>query len=131
MLTGTIGALVAIVAVVAACFVIVVMWVVSMARGPIEATNSFVADLDEGRLADAYSSMCAETRLTYSLDEFAEHMASAGAITGYAFVSAAVRSDDETIVSGTVDLDDVPMAVDFGLREEGGTWKVCSYDTIG
>ncbi len=111
-------------------FILLVMWVVSMARGPIDATNAFVANIDEGRFTSAYESMCDEARATYSLDDFISHMTASASITDYTFASASVRSNQQTIVSGTIDIDEVPQAADFGLREEGEAWKVCSYPLL-
>lgn len=105
-------------------------WIVGSARGPIDATNEFVAALDEGRLDEAYASLCDGTQADVTPEDFASQMEGAPAITGYTFFSSALRDGGETVVSGTVEVDGSPRAVDFGLRRENDEWTVCTYDPI-
>ncbi len=115
---------------IAVVFAFFVIWVVSMSRAPIEATNTFLADLDEGRIETAYDSLCAESRGRYTIEEFTDRMSAADRITGYTFISSALRSSGETVVSGTIEVDESPRSADFGLIEEAGAWRVCSFDPI-
>ncbi len=105
-------------------------WVLSRSRPPILAVNEFVAALDEGRTDDAYRSLCSEALVQLSADQFVEDMAAASRISDYTFLSTSTGSNGLTSVSGTIDIDGTPRAVTFGLRKQGDSWRVCSYDPI-
>ena len=122
--------LLAIVVAIVVGFAFLVTWAITQSRGPLDATNRFVAMVDDGRLDEAYESLCTETRQAFTFEDFVDHMEPDGFITGYTFVSAAVRSGGETMVSGTIEVNDVPQAVDFGVIERGDTWQVCTYPVL-
>lgn len=102
-------------------------WVYTLARGPLDAVNGYVAALDEGRYQDAYDGLCATTRQTVSLQEFQNDNSAAPRISGYTFASVAAATGQLTRVEGTVDIDGAPVATTFGLQRESGDWKICQY----
>ncbi len=102
-------------------------WVYSLARGPIEAVNTYVAALDEGRYSDAYNSLCETTRQIVTLQEFQDDNSAAPRISGYTFASVAAETGQLTRVEGTVDIDGAPVATTFGLQRESGDYKICEY----
>ncbi|MDH4077580.1 MAG: hypothetical protein OEW29_16745, partial [Acidimicrobiia bacterium] len=102
-------------------------WVYSLAKGPIDAVNTYVAALDEGRYTDAYDGLCGTTRQTVTLQDFQADNSAAPRISGYTFASVAAKTGQLTRVEGTVDIDGSPVATTFGLRRESGDWKICEY----
>ncbi len=102
-------------------------WVYSLAKGPIDAVNSYVAALDEGRYSDAYDGLCGTTRQLVPLEEFRSDNSAAPRISGYTFASVAAATGELTHVEGTVDIDGAPVATTFGLQRENGDWKICEY----
>ncbi|MEZ5410792.1 MAG: hypothetical protein R2761_22380 [Acidimicrobiales bacterium] len=102
-------------------------WVYSLAKGPIDAVNSYVAALDEGRYDDAYDGLCTTTRQTVSLQQFQADNSAAPRISGYTFASVAAATGQLTRVEGTVDIDGSPVAATYGLQRENGDWKICEY----
>ncbi len=120
------GVLLLIVAGVGGC----VAWVVNLAKAPVEATNAFVAQLDDGHLDAAYRSLCSPLRAQRSFDDFQADQSAASAITGYTFTSVAAATGELTQVSGTISINGVPRSAAYGLRQEDGVWKVCDYDPL-
>lgn len=102
-------------------------WVYTLAKGPIDAVNGYVAALDEGRYTDAYNELCTSTRQTVSLQQFETDNSAAPRISGYTFASVAAATGQLTRVEGTVDIDGAPVATTFGLERESGDWKICEY----
>lgn len=102
-------------------------WVYSLAKGPIDAVNTYVAALDEGRYSDAYNGLCGSTRQTVTLQDFQSDNSAAPRISGYTFASVAAATGELTHVEGTVDIDGAPVATTFGLQRESGDWKICEY----
>lgn len=105
--------------------------VVNLVRAPIGAANEFVALLDDGQIEAAYSSLCTTTRRSLSLDEFTEDVTVDGDITSYTLLSTSMATGQQTTVSGTIEIDEEPRSISFGLAKEGRTWRVCSYPPLG
>lgn len=104
--------------------------VVTMSQAPINATNEFVALIDDGEIEAAYDSLCASTRASLTLEAFTEDMSVDGEITDYTLTPAAAALRGTARVSGTIEIDDEPQNVAFRLEKEGETWRVCSYDPL-
>lgn len=124
------GLFVLLLAMLGACAAAIVGGVFYLTRGPINATNAFIANIDDGRYEEAYESLCSNTRLAVSLEEFTTHFATDEEITGYTFTSVSTTAGDLTMVSGTIELNDSPRATSFGLQREDDTWKICTYDEL-
>lgn len=107
-----------------------VAFVVTRVRAPIEASNAFVAHLDEGELDAAYDSLCSETRSAVPREQFKQDVALDGEITGYTLTSASAATGTLTLVSGTIEVDETPRNISFRLTREGDTWRVCTYDLL-
>lgn len=105
--------------------------VVNLVRAPIGAANEFVALLDDGEIEAAYGSLCIATRQSLSLDQFTQDVAVDGEITAYTLLSTSMATGRQTTVSGTIEIDEEPRNISFGLAKEGQTWRVCSYDLLG
>ena len=103
---------------------------VNLVRAPIETTNAFVANLDNGEYEVAYNSLCQATRSELTLAEFVDHQSASEAITDYTLTPAAASVGELTTVSGTIDISGEPRNVTFDLVREGGQWRVCTYDLM-
>ena len=125
-----IGLLLLLAAMLLSCGTVFALGAFYLTRGPITATNTFVAHIDDGEYEDAYESLCTQTRQALTLEEFAAHFASGEQITGYTFSSVSATTGGLTMVSGTIELEESPEASSFGLREEDDVWKVCTYDVL-
>jgi hypothetical protein len=113
-----------------ACGAAIVGGIFYLTRGPINATNSFVANIDDGDLDAAYDSLCGQTRVTLTRADFDDDFAFSDQITGYTFSSVSTATGELTVVSGTIEIDGSPQAVSFGLRRDEGDWKICTYDDL-
>lgn len=101
--------------------------VFNFTRGPIDATNAFVANIDNKEYAAAYDSLCEaaqaqQTEAEWIADTQAEFD---GEITGYTF-NEVQYTGNVTTVTGTIDIDFVTRQYTFTLDEVGDEWRVCS-----
>lgn len=112
-----------------------VAFVLNVARGPLDATNGYIALLDEQRFDEAYDAAhpeCQEidrTNFVLALQDLD--------IVGYNMDSVSTTNNNVAVVSGTITLAPDP-AVDvvgedtrtaqFNLRTLDGDWKVCGFD---
>lgn len=95
-------------------------------RPPADATNDYVALLDEGDYGAAYDSLCTAVRQTIDRDTFIAQGPErvGGDITDYRF-SNVNRTNGVADVSGTVSIDGVSRSVTYELVQEDGEWRVC------
>jgi hypothetical protein len=106
--------------------------IVLAVRPPIDATNRFVANLDNGDFDAAYESLCAAERESVPRQVWIDAQVAdlGGEITGYQFtsgeVNSAVGSQTVAVVTGTIEVDGVERAERFRLVDEDGDWKICS-----
>jgi hypothetical protein len=103
---------------------------ISRARGPIDATNQFIARLDNGELREAYDLLCAQTRVDISFSEFQSDMARSTEIADYTMTSISGAFRNPALIAGSIKIDDTPRNVGFRLRQENGQWRVCEYDRL-
>lgn len=98
------------------------------ARGPIDATNDYLALLDEQRYGEAFDELVPGC-LGLNREQFIEAMTPVD-ITGYDISGVGTSTTDGTTTSGTITLaaDDREHPIRFELREIDGTWKVCTFD---
>lgn len=99
-------------------------------REPIDATNLYVAHLDNGDYASAYDSLCRAALATSTLEEFtaAQIDQFGDDITAYSFTTAEVEgigSERTATVSGTIEIGGLNTNRTFRLVEEDGNWKIC------
>ena len=105
---------------------------VSSIGEPIDATNAFVADLDNQDFAAAYNQLCTTTKGAVGPDQWAAEVEAGlgGEITDYNFTEASVSSSSgqqsTATVTGTIAVDGVDRAVSYGLVKEGDDWRVCT-----
>ena len=94
-------------------------------RGPIDATNNYVANLDNGDFGAAYDSLCSADRAAIPRDVWVADAASGigGDITGYSYTQVEISGD--ALVTGTIEIDGVSQSSVFRLVEEGDEWRVC------
>lgn len=94
-------------------------------RGPVDATNNFVANLDNGDFGAAYDSLCSANRTSTSRDQWTANAAAdiGGEITGYSYAQVEISGD--AVVTGTIEVDGVNRTSVFRLVEEDGEWRVC------
>ncbi len=123
-----IAALGIVVVVIAAIGIVVLLGLST--RGPVSATNGFVAALDEGRIDDAYDDLCPELQADLAEEDFAEVVVGASRITGYTFLGSPRPFERRTVVSGTIELDGEPVATNFELENIDGDWRICAFDPI-
>ena len=99
---------------------------------PIDATNAFVAELDNGDYAAAYNQLCTSTKGAVDPDQWAAEAEAGigGEITDFsfteAFVSASSGQESTATVSGTIEVDGVGRSVTYNLVKEGDDWRVCT-----
>lgn len=105
-------------------------FLVSRSRAPIDATNEFIAALDEQRIDDAYDQLCQPTKDAIPFAAFAADYSRSGEITDYVFSSISAPSNRMTLVSGKIDLAGAPWATAFHVRQEGEEWQVCQYEAL-
>jgi hypothetical protein len=103
------------------------LFVVNLARGPIDGANAWVGLLDEGDFGGAYDNLCAQLRSGRERqDVTAELEASYGAgITTYRFTTVQ-STNGVTTVEGTIDVSNNTRQVTLTMVEEDGNWKVCT-----
>lgn len=104
--------------------------VVVLAQAPVGAANDFVALIDSGRFEAAYSSLCAETRESVTLEEFTEDLTIDGDITDFTLTPASAPVRGASLVSGTIRINDEPRNIAFEMTKENQVWRVCSYDPL-
>lgn len=94
-------------------------------RGPIDATNNYVANLDNGDFGAAYDSLCAADRANYARDSWTAGVQESigGDITGYSFTQVEISGD--ALVTGTIEIDGVSQTSVFRLVDEGDEWRIC------
>jgi len=103
---------------------------VMKATGPVrDAADTFVTDLEKGNTVGAYDLLCANTRRTFSPDQFARgvegqqkivsHKLAGVNVTSGTGGSTAVVTMKLTTQNGFVDQHTFPMV------KEDGAWKVC------
>jgi len=102
--------------------------------GPLDATNAFVANLDEGDFDAAYSSLCQASRDSVPADRWTAEIETAlgGEITDYRFTETSISSVNgrsTATVTGTIEVDGFGRSVSYGLVEEGSVWRVCSAES--
>lgn len=98
--------------------------------GPIDATNAFVAELDEGDFDGAYQSLCQATRNAVPAEQWTAEIEAglSGDITDYRFTEASVSSvngSSTAVVSGSIEIGGLSRNVTYSLVEEGSEWRVC------
>lgn len=95
-------------------------------RGPVDATNAYVANLDNGDYGAAYDSLCDADRAATPRDVWTAEAAAeiTGDITGYRFSTVDVVNDEAT-VTGTIEIDGTSLDAQFSLVDEDGDWRVC------
>ncbi|MGH1502603.1 MAG: hypothetical protein ACRBI6_03550 [Acidimicrobiales bacterium] len=97
---------------------------------PVNATNDFLALLDEDRNAEAYASMIEDCSV---MDEatFVEVLETID-ITGYKIDSVSVQSStgqqSTATTGGTVEIEGAAHDAQFELRKVDDTWQVCRFD---
>lgn len=99
-------------------------------RGPIDATNDYVAKLDNGDLGGAYDSLCSTEQASFTEGQFiaATEAELGDEITGYRFSSASITNSNgaqSATVRGRLEIDGVSRATSFNLIKEAGEWRVC------
>ncbi len=110
------------------------LFVFNSTRGPVDATNIFVANLDDGNLAEAHGSLCSRVRSSTPFDEWAAGLDArlrGGEITDYNFTSVSVSNNSVAVVTGTIEIDGFDQQSRFDLVSEGGSWRVCSVSPLG
>lgn len=100
-------------------------------RPPIDTTNAFVANLDDGDLRAAYDSFCEPIKASVGYDVWATAITRelGGEITDYSFTQASVvnsNGNQSATVTGTLEIDGASRPAEYDLIKEGGTWRVCS-----
>lgn len=100
--------------------------VYNFARGPIDATNAHVANLDNGDFDAAYSNLCEQVRANVPAAAWSEEARAelGGDITGYNFAAFEVVNSSAS-VTGTIEIDGLSRPFSFNLVQEGGEWRVC------
>lgn len=95
-------------------------------RGPVDATNGYIANLDNGDYGAAYDSLCAKTRSAIDRDEWISGIGFeiGGEITDYNFSQVDISGSNAS-VTGTIDVDGASRSRIFDLVDEGGEWRVC------
>ncbi len=102
-------------------------WVYTLARGPIDGVNDWVALVDDGNYQGAYDELCGPLKATTDpafVTAELERQFGAG-ITDFSFSSVS-STNGVTTVDGTIEVAGVNRPVEFVMREESGTWRVCS-----
>ncbi len=99
--------------------------------GPIDATNAFVAELDNGNFDGAYDLLCTATQNATDAGQWTAEAQNGlgGEITDYSFTSASISSGsgpDVATVTGSIDVDGSSRSVSYDLVKEGDDWRVCS-----
>jgi hypothetical protein len=106
--------------------------VISSVGAPIDATNAFVADLDNGDYAAAYNQLCTSTKGAADPDQWAAEAEAGigGEITDFSFTEASVSSSSgqqsTATVSGTIEVDGIARSGTYNLVKEGDDWRVCT-----
>jgi len=103
---------------------------IGLTRGPVQATNSFVALLDNGQFVQAHQSLCTETRSALTEQQFRQDFSAATNISDYGFTPASAGVGSFAMISGTITVNDEIRNISFELRREDDEWRVCSYDLI-
>lgn len=99
----------------------------------VDATNAYVALLDDGELEAAYQSMCSSSRASTESAEWVEAVRSQlgdVGITDYNFSSVSVSGGRAT-VSGIIEVDGFGRSSVFELVSESGEWRVCTNRPLG
>ena len=100
------------------------------ARQPVREANAFLALLDDGRLDDAYDTLCPELLETVDFDTFQADMARTSEITDYTLVAVSAPAGNVALVSGSIDLGDENRSARIQMERFGDDWLVCDYDPI-
>ncbi|MGH1489202.1 MAG: hypothetical protein ACRBK7_07385 [Acidimicrobiales bacterium] len=99
----------------------------------IDATNAYVALLDDGEFEAAYESMCLSSRASTEIGEWVEgtrnQLGDVG-ITDYNFTSVSVSGGRAT-VTGVIEVDGFPRSAVFTLVSESDEWRVCTRLPLG
>lgn len=106
------------------------VFLVNAVSAPIDATNEYVARLDDGDYQGAYDSLCSSARSSISAEDWIALVREGqpGEITGYNFSSASVNSSggvSTAEVSGTIEFGSDVRTITYNLLEEDGEWRIC------
>jgi hypothetical protein len=106
------------------------LFVLNLARGPIDAANAWVAIVDEGNFDAAYDNLCADLRNTNDRASVVSGLDATygGGITDYQF-SAVDSTNGVTSVTGTIAVAGQSRPISLVMRKDGDDWKVCTLPT--
>ncbi|MEM7322599.1 MAG: hypothetical protein AAF531_05905 [Actinomycetota bacterium] len=95
-------------------------------RGPLDATNDYVANLDNGEYGAAYDQLCAASQAATPRDVWISEAADeiGGDITGYSYNQIDIVNSRAT-VTGTIEVDGATLDSVFTLVDEDGEWRIC------
>ena len=113
-------------------FVGCIALVIGVTRGPIDATNTYVAHIDNGEFGLAYDTLCPNVQSSFDRDVWAAETEAllGGEITDFSYNSVQVSGSTAT-VTGTIDIDGVTLGSEFDLVEVNDEWRVCSANALG
>jgi hypothetical protein len=103
-------------------------------RPAVDATNTYLATIDDGDYQQAYESLCSRTRSNLTDAQWVEQLEGqlrGGDITGYSYLTVNVTNNRLATVSGTIDIDGFSRTSNIQLVNEDGAWRVCSPSPLG
>jgi hypothetical protein len=117
--------------------VVVIVFAVKLFTEPIDATNSFYADLRDARYEAAYAKLCDPAQRAFSEADFVADQerveSDQGRITDFDFDDVQIGDDDDfrsDVIDATVEGEIVRggqrYEVTVGLQRDDGEWKVCA-----
>lgn len=108
------------------------IWVYNAIKGPFDATNDFIAFVNDGEADAAYDMLSANSpiRKDYSRTEFRQLVSEMkGNLKDWTAFSTSIVNDTATVTVTMEYRQGGREDVDFDLRKESGEWKVYNFDT--